>query len=85
MKPLASSYYKYIKLLELSPFERRGGRWRFGARSIGDSVIARLIASGRPASDGRRVCIVRRDVSRRPRDAQGRYVSWVYEAKANHA
>lgn len=38
----------FLRLLEFSPFERapRGG-WRFGTRRIGDSVVARLIASGR--------------------------------------
>ncbi|MGJ5000532.1 hypothetical protein ACQR10_04360 [Bradyrhizobium sp. HKCCYLRH2060] len=38
----------YIRLLELSPFERgpRGG-WRFGAKRISDAVVDRLVASRR--------------------------------------
>lgn len=38
----------FVRLLKFSPFERapRGG-WRFGTRRIGDSVVAKLIASGR--------------------------------------
>lgn len=49
---LPPSDYKYLTLLKLSPFERhpRGG-WRFGTRRIAESVVTRLIASGRAASD----------------------------------
>lgn len=47
MPPLAPSYYKYLTLLKLSPFEQRAGRWRFGTRRISDSVVDRLTASGR--------------------------------------
>lgn len=43
-----SSDAYYLRLLELSPFERRTrGGWRFGTRRISDGVAARLIASGR--------------------------------------
>ncbi|MFK4674631.1 hypothetical protein ACFLEY_21510 [Bradyrhizobium sp. YCK136] len=38
----------FLRLLELSPFERRTrGGWRFGTRRISDGVADRLIASGR--------------------------------------
>jgi hypothetical protein len=57
---LRPSDYKYITLLKLSPFERnsRGG-WRFGTRSVADSVVARLIASGRAAADDKLVWLVK--------------------------
>ena len=49
---LPPSDYKYLSLLKLSPFEQRGGGWRFGTRRIADSVVDRLTASGRAAIDG---------------------------------
>lgn len=37
-----------LRLLNIQPLERRTrGGWRFGTRRIGDSVVAKLIASGR--------------------------------------
>lgn len=46
--PLPAHLYTHLSLLKLSPFEQatRGG-WRFGTRRIRNSVVARLIASGR--------------------------------------
>lgn len=45
-----------LRLLELSPFERRpGGGWRFGTRIVCDRVIQGLIASGRARIEGDRV------------------------------
>ena len=60
MKLFASDYH-FIKLIELSPFERcqRGG-WRFGTRRIADSVVTHLTASGRAAIDGDRLHLVAR-------------------------
>jgi hypothetical protein len=49
-----------IRLLEFSPFERRErGGWRFGTKVIRDPIIERLIASGRAASDGATVWLVK--------------------------
>lgn len=60
MARLKNSDYRFLKLLEYSPFERRArGGWRFGTRRIGDSVVARLTASGRAASDGLTVWLVK--------------------------
>jgi hypothetical protein len=59
MPALPASYYKYLSLLKLSPFEQRGGGWRFGTRRIADSVVDRLTAGGRAASDGERVWLVK--------------------------
>lgn len=43
----------YLRLLELSPFERRpGGGWRFGTKIIGDVIVDRLLASGRAEVSG---------------------------------
>ena len=64
-RDLFNSDYRFLKLLEFSPFERRiptsgtGGGWRFGTRRIADSVVARLIASGRARQDGGRIVGVR--------------------------
>jgi len=59
MMILPPSDYKYLSLLKLSPFERhqRGG-WRFGTRRIAESVVTRLTASGRVASDEMRVWLL---------------------------
>lgn len=58
---LAPSYYKYLSLLKHSPFERRarGGGWRFGTRRIDDCVVDVLTASGRAATDGVTVWLVK--------------------------
>ena len=62
--PLAPSDYKYLKLLELSPFERcqRGG-WRFGTRRIAASVVDRLTVSGRAATDGVKAWLVKAEAA----------------------
>jgi hypothetical protein len=54
--PLPPSYYKYLKMLQLGPFDRhqRGG-WRFGTRKVADEVVERLIADGRAELQGERV------------------------------
>lgn len=58
---LFSSDYRFIKLLELCPFERRArGGWRFGTRNIAESVVTRLIASGRAAIQGEQLIICQR-------------------------
>lgn len=54
---LFNSDFHFLRLLKLSPFERRErGGWRFGTRRIADSVVDRLIASGRARIEGGRVC-----------------------------
>lgn len=45
--PLLNADYFMLRLLRYSPFERRDNRWRFGSKTIGDRVVARLIESGR--------------------------------------
>ncbi|UQR62311.1 hypothetical protein LRP30_36995 [Bradyrhizobium sp. C-145] len=43
----------YLRLLELSSFERRPrGGWRFGTKIISDAVVDRLLASGRAEISG---------------------------------
>lgn len=52
-----------LRLLELSPFERRPrGGWRFGTRTIRDGVVQGLIASGRARIDGDRVILATPEV-----------------------
>jgi hypothetical protein len=43
---------RYIRLLKMAPFRRRGGAWRFGANRLDDAVVERLLASGRVVRDG---------------------------------
>jgi hypothetical protein len=53
--------HSYLRLLELSPFERRrtesnpGGGWRFGTKVIGDCIVERMVASGRAGIEGNQV------------------------------
>jgi hypothetical protein len=56
-KHIAHYDRRFLRLLELSPFERRvrGGGWRFGTRTISDEIAARLIASGRARIRGGRL------------------------------
>ena len=44
-----------LGLMKLGPLERRGNSWRFGARTIADHVVDRLVALGRAVSDGQSV------------------------------
>lgn len=46
------SDFHLLRLLKLSPFQQRHGGWRFGTRRISDSVVDRLIASGRARVEG---------------------------------
>ncbi|WP_157642993.1 hypothetical protein [Bradyrhizobium sp. WSM4349] len=45
----ARPHHEFIlRLLDIQPLERRArGGWRFGTKVVGDSLAARLIASGR--------------------------------------
>jgi hypothetical protein len=44
------------RLIKLGPFvSRPRGGWRFGARTISDPIVARLIASGHARRDGDRI------------------------------
>ena len=53
---LFNSDYRFLVLLKLSPFERHAaGGWRFGTRRVSDSVVARLVASGRARIEGERL------------------------------
>ncbi len=45
----------FLRLLEIAPFERRRGGWRFGTKRICESTVARLIASGRAVMEGNRI------------------------------
>ena len=50
----------FLRLLKLSPFERRPrGGWRFGTKVISDAVAERLIANGRARRDGNRIFLVK--------------------------
>jgi hypothetical protein len=54
----ASSNYEltFLRLLEISPFERRArGGWRFGTKVISDAVVDRLVAGRRALIEGDRV------------------------------
>ncbi|MBR0687299.1 hypothetical protein JQ594_15315 [Bradyrhizobium manausense] len=51
-RPKRHNDRRFLRLLALGHCERRGGIWRWGTRRIRDSVVARLIASGRAEIDG---------------------------------
>jgi hypothetical protein len=54
--------HNYLRLLELSPFERRPrGGWRFGTKVIGDHIVERMVASGRARIEGDQVYCVREE------------------------
>jgi hypothetical protein len=60
---LMSGRHNYLRLLEISPFERRPrGGWRFGAKMIREHVVDRLVASGRARIEGDHVYLVPIDV-----------------------
>ncbi|MFB6460486.1 hypothetical protein [Bradyrhizobium tunisiense] len=45
-----------LRLLDIQPLERRArGGWRFGTKTIGESTVAGLIASGRAEIRGGKV------------------------------
>lgn len=46
---------RYLRLLKMAPFQRRGGAWRFGANKLSDQVVDRLVAGGRAEIDGDQV------------------------------
>lgn len=47
--------YRFLRLLELSPFELRAGGWRFGTKRICQCTVERLIASGAVVVEGARL------------------------------
>lgn len=53
----------FLRLLQIAPFERRQGGWRFGTKQISDSVVARLIAAGKARIDGDLVRLVEREAA----------------------
>lgn len=62
---LSTGYYHYLRLLRLGPFERRArGGWRFGTRKVADSVVDRLVASGRARIEADLVHFVEREAAR---------------------
>jgi hypothetical protein len=60
-KPANQYDLRYLRLLKMAPFERRGGAWRFGANRLNDDVVARLVADGRVVHDGNCIKLPRRD------------------------
>ena len=60
-KPAFNQYdHRYLRLLKMAPFRRRGGAWRFGANRLNDAVVARLVADGRAAIDGNALVLARK-------------------------
>ncbi|WP_257164640.1 hypothetical protein [Bradyrhizobium sp. SRS-191] len=52
-------YFNHLRLLELSPFERRTrGGWRFGTKRISDAIVARLLDSRRAEIKGDRLVAI---------------------------
>lgn len=63
MKPADQYDRRYLRLLRMAPFVRRGGAWRFGANRLNNAVVARLIAEGRIIQDGERIMLAPRVAS----------------------
>ncbi len=60
-KPPVNQYdRRYLRLLKMAPFVRRGGAWRFGANRMNDDVVERLLADGRITMDGNAVMLTRK-------------------------
>ncbi|MCK1710016.1 MULTISPECIES: hypothetical protein [unclassified Bradyrhizobium] len=65
----------YLRLLELSPFERRPrGGWRFGTKIISDVIVDRLLASGRAEVSGVYL-FLKRKPNERERDHREKFSS----------
>lgn len=61
MKPAVNQYdRRYLRLLKMAPFQRRGGAWRFGANRMDDAVVARLLADGSVTADGTTLMLARK-------------------------
>lgn len=56
IRPVERNEAIVLRLLKIQPLERRvRGGWRFGTKAIGESLAARLIASGRAEIAGNRL------------------------------
>lgn len=54
MIPLTTYDPRFLRLLELSPFEKRTrGGYRFGTKTISDRVVDRMIESGCAVREGK--------------------------------
>lgn len=60
MKQLDAYERRYLRLLRMGAFERRGGSWRFGTNRIDDAVVVRLVAAGRAVLLDDRIMLPRR-------------------------
>lgn len=61
MNILLKDDYRFFRLLEIAPFERRSGGWRFGTKRICTSTVERLIASGRAIVCGNELHLVKQE------------------------
>lgn len=60
MKTLDAYERRYLRLLKMGPFERRGGSWRFGTNRIDADVVERLVDAGRAILLDDRIMLPRR-------------------------
>lgn len=61
MKPGFNQYdHRYLRLLQMAPFQRHRGGWRFGTNRINDEVINRLVDSGRVVRIGDEIMLPRK-------------------------
>lgn len=60
-KPQLNQYdRRYLRLLQMAPFERRRGGWRFGTNRLADDVVERLLEADLVERDGDRILLPRR-------------------------
>jgi hypothetical protein len=55
MTVLLQADHRFLLMMRSGQIERRNDAWWYGVRRIADHVVARLVESGRAASDGRKV------------------------------
>jgi hypothetical protein len=48
-----------MRFLRLGPIVRAGNAWKFGLASVGDNVVAQVLADGRAIRDGNTIRLVR--------------------------
>jgi hypothetical protein len=59
-KPPLNQYdRRYLRLLQMAPFERRRGGWRFGTNRLADDVVERLLEAEMIERDGDRIVLAR--------------------------
>ena len=60
-KPANQYDSRYLRLLQMGPFQRRRGGWRFGTNRLDDEVVQRLVDDGRVVRIGSLIMLARKE------------------------